>query len=164
IFTGSTAVGKTVMAAAAENLVPVILELGGKSPALVHPSIDLRDDAQRIAMGRLWFAGQTGVAPDYMYLSRSKTAALIDHFKVCVERMYPDITHNQDYTSIVNDKQYNRLQGYLDDAREQGAHVIEINPRHENSADLRKISPTIVTNVTPSMQIMQHEIFGPLLP
>src|SRR5690606_11467620 len=79
-------------------------------------------------------------------------------------RSYPDITHNQDYTSIINDKQYNRLQGYLDDAREQGAQVIEINPRSENSADLRKIAPTIVTNVTPMMQIMQHEIFGPLLP
>src|SRR5690606_30359030 len=71
---------------------------------------------------------------------------------------------NQDYTSIINDKQYNRLQGYLDDAREQGAQVIEINPRRENSADLRKIAPTIVTNVTPMMQIMQHDIFDPLLP
>ncbi|WP_244782985.1 coniferyl aldehyde dehydrogenase [Acinetobacter sp. F-1] len=164
IFTGSTAVGKTVMAAAAENLVPVILELGGKSPVLVHPSIDLRDVAQRIAVGKLWNAGQTCVAPDYMFLPRGKTAEFIDHFKACVESMYPDITHNQDYTSIVNDKQYNRLQGYLDDAREQGAQVIEINPRSENSADLRKIAPTIVTNVTPMMQIMQHEIFGPLLP
>ena len=164
IFTGSTAVGKTVMAAAAENLVPVILELGGKSPVLVHPSIDLRDVAQRIAVGKLWNAGQTCVAPDYMFLPRGKTAEFIDHFKTCVESMYPDITHNQDYTSIINDKQYNRLQGYLDDAREQGAQVIEINPRSEDSADLRKIAPTIVTNVTPTMQIMQHEIFGPLLP
>ncbi|MEQ1070455.1 coniferyl aldehyde dehydrogenase [Acinetobacter lwoffii] len=164
IFTGSTAVGKTVMAAAAENLVPVILELGGKSPVLVHPSIDLRDVAQRIAVGKLWNAGQTCVAPDYMFLPRGKTAEFTDHFKACVESMYPDITHNQDYTSIINVKQYNRLQGYLDDAREQGAQVIEINPRSENSADLRKIAPTIVTNVTPMMQIMQHEIFGPLLP
>ena len=164
IFTGSTAVGKTVMAAAAENLVPVILELGGKSPVLVHPSIDPRDVAQRVAVGKLWNAGQTCVAPDYMFLPRGKTAEFIDHFKAGVESMYPDITHNQDYTSIINDKQYNRLQGYLDDAREQGAQVIEINPRSENSADLRKIAPTIVTNVTPMMQIMQHEIFGPLLP
>lgn len=164
IFTGSTAVGKTVMAAAAENLVPVILELGGKSPVLVHPSIDLRDVAQRIAVGKLWNAGQTCVAPDYMFLPRGKTAEFIDHFKACVESMYPDISHNQDYTSIINDKQYNRLQGYLDDAREQGAQIIEINPRNESPADLRKIAPTIVTNVMPSMQIMQHEIFGPLLP
>ena len=83
IFTGSTAVGKTVMAAAAENLVPVILELGGKSPVLVHPSIDLRDVAQRIAVGKLWNAGQTCVAPDYMFLPRGKTAEFIDHFKAC---------------------------------------------------------------------------------
>ncbi|ANF80995.1 coniferyl-aldehyde dehydrogenase [Acinetobacter sp. NCu2D-2] len=164
IFTGSTSVGKTVMAAAAENLVPVILELGGKSPVLVHPSIDLKDVAERIAVGKLWNAGQTCVAPDYMFLPRGKTAEFIEHFKHFVETMYPDITHNQDYTSIINDKQYNRLQGYLEDARNNGANIIEINPRNENAADLRKIAPTILTNVTPDMQIMQNEIFGPLLP
>lgn len=164
IFTGSTAVGKTVMAAAAENLVPVILELGGKSPVLVHPSIDIEDVAERIAVGKLWNAGQTCVAPDYMFLPRGKTAEFIDHFRSYVETMYPDITHNQDYTSIVNDKQYNRLQGYLEDARAHGAQIIEINPRNETPADLRKIAPTILTNVTPDMDIMKNEIFGPLLP
>ncbi len=164
IFTGSTNVGKTVMAAAAENLVPVILELGGKSPVLVHPSIDLRDVAERIAVGKLWNAGQTCVAPDYMFLPRGKTAEFIGHFKTYVESMYPDLAHNQDYTSIVNDKQYNRLQGYLDDARENGANIIEINPRGEHVADVRKIAPTIVTNVSPDAQIMQNEIFGPILP
>lgn len=164
IFTGSTNVGKTVMAAAAENLVPVILELGGKSPVLAHPSIDLRDVAERIAVGKLWNAGQTCVAPDYMFLPRGKTAEFIGHFKNYVESMYPDLAHNQDYTSIINDKQYNRLQGYLDDARENGANIIEINPRGENVADVRKIAPTILTNISPDSQIMQHEIFGPLLP
>ena len=164
IFTGSTNVGKTVMAAAAENLVPVILELGGKSPVLVHPSIDLRDVAERIAVGKLWNAGQTCVAPDYMFLPRGKTAEFIQHFKTSVEAMYADFAHNQDYTSIINDKQYNRLQGYLDDARENGANIIEINPKNEDAAAVRKIVPTILTNIRPDMQIMQHEIFGPILP
>lgn len=106
-------IGKTVMAAASENLVPVILELGGKSPVLVHPSIDLEDVAQRLAAGKLWNSGQTCVAPDYMFLPKGRTAEFIDHFKACVEEMYPSIQYNQDYTSIINDKQYNRLQGYL---------------------------------------------------
>ncbi|KAB0627624.1 coniferyl aldehyde dehydrogenase [Acinetobacter gandensis] len=164
IFTGSTNVGKTVMAAAAENLVPVILELGGKSPVLVHPSIDLADVAQRLAVGKLWNAGQTCVAPDYVFLPRGKTADFLDHYKVCVEAMYPSIAHNQDYTSIINDKQYNRLQGYLEDARDQGAQIISFNPQQEDVDVVRKIAPTVLTGVTPNMQIMQHEIFGPILP
>ena len=164
IFTGSTNVGKTVMAAAAENLVPVILELGGKSPVLVHPSIDLADVAQRLAVGKLWNAGQTCVAPDYVFLPRGKTAEFLDHYKVCVEEMYPSIAHNQDYTSIINDKQYNRLQGYLEDARDQGAQIISFNPQQEDVDAVRKIAPTVLTGVTPEMQIMQHEIFGPILP
>ncbi|MGE8683494.1 MAG: coniferyl aldehyde dehydrogenase [Acinetobacter sp.] len=164
IFTGSTNVGKTVMAAAAENLVPVILELGGKSPVLVHPSIDLADVAQRLAVGKLWNAGQTCVAPDYVFLPRGKTAEFLDHYKVCVEEMYPSIAHNQDYTSIINDKQYNRLQGYLENARDQGAQIISFNPQQEDVDAVRKIAPTVLTGVTPEMQIMQHEIFGPILP
>ena len=164
IFTGSTNVGKTVMAAAAENLVPVILELGGKSPVLVHPSIDLADVAQRLAVGKLWNAGQTCVAPDYVFLPRGKTAEFLDHYQACVEEMYPSIAHNQDYTSIINDKQYNRLQGYLEEARDQGAQIISFNPQNEDVDAVRKIAPTVLTGVTPEMQIMQHEIFGPILP
>ncbi|WP_374665506.1 coniferyl aldehyde dehydrogenase [Acinetobacter sp.] len=164
IFTGSTNVGKTVMAAASENLVPVILELGGKSPVLVHPSIDLQDVAERLAVGKLWNAGQTCVAPDYLFLPRGATAEFIDRFKACAESMYPRFADNQDYTSIINDKQYKRLQGYLEDARDQGAQIIEINPQQEDVAAVRKIAPTLLTGVTPDMQIMQHEIFGPILP
>lgn len=164
IFTGSTAVGKTVMAAAAENLVPVILELGGKSPVLVHPSIDLQDVAERVAVGKLWNAGQTCVAPDYLFLPRGKAQEFIERFKACAEAMYPELAGNQDYTSIINDKQYRRLQGYLDNARAQGAQITEINPKHEELAAARKIAPTLLTGVTPEMAIMQHEIFGPILP
>lgn len=164
IFTGSTNVGKTVMAAAAENLVPVILELGGKSPVLVHPSSDMADVAERIAVGKLWNAGQTCVAPDYMFLPKGKTAEFLNHYEQYIKQMYPSLRDNQDYTSIINDKQYNRLQGYLDNAREQGAQLFEINPQNELLEDVRKVAPTVLTGVTTEMRIMKEEIFGPLLP
>lgn len=164
IFTGSTNVGKTVMAAAAENLVPVILELGGKSPVLVHPSSDMADVAERIAVGKLWNAGQTCVAPDYMFLPKGKTAEFLNHYEQYIKQMYPSLRDNQDYTSIINDKQYNRLQGYLDNAREQGSQLIEINPQNELLDDVRKVAPTVLTGVTTEMRIMKEEIFGPLLP
>ena len=164
IFTGSTEVGKTVMRAASENLVPVILELGGKSPAIVHESTSLKDVAQRIAVGKLWNAGQTCVAPDYLYLPRGKTGEFVEEFKKCVKSMYPTLKKNQDYTSIIGAKQYRRLQGYLQNAQEQGAQLIEINPKSEDLTDVRKIAPTLLTNIEPTMDIMKNEIFGPLLP
>jgi len=93
--------------------------------------------AQRLAAGKLWNSGQTCVAPDYMFLPKGKTAEFIEHYSACVAEMYPNIEYNQDYTSIINDKQYNRLQGYLEDARNQGAKIIEINPAHENLSLVR---------------------------
>lgn len=164
IFTGSTAVGKTIMKAAAENLVPVILELGGKSPVLVHASMNIQDVAERIAAGKLWNAGQTCVAPDYMFLPKGKTEAFIEHFKAYVNKMYPSFKDNQDYTAIINDKQYQRLQNYLKDAEEKGAKIIEIYKEKEDLSTTRKVAPTLLTHVTQDMQIMQEEIFGPLLP
>ena len=164
IFTGSTEVGKTVMRAASENLVPVILELGGKSPAIVHESTSIKDVAQRIAVGKLWNAGQTCVAPDYLYVPRGKTGEFVEEFKKCVKSMYPSLKKNQDYTSIIGDKQYRRLQGYLQNAKEQGAQIIEINPKSEDLTDVRKIAPTLLTDVHATMDIMKNEIFGPLLP
>ena len=159
IFTGSTSVGKTVMAAAAQNLVPVILELGGKSPALVHSAMNIRDVAQRIAVGKLWNAGQTCVAPDYMFIPKGKTAEFTKHYNDFVNTMYPTLRDNKDYTSIVNDKQYNRLQGYLEDAREQGATIVELNTKKESLTEVRKIAPTLLTGVTTEMEIMKNEIF-----
>lgn len=164
VFTGSTAIGKTVMAAAAENLVPVLLELGGKSPAIIHPSMPLKDAAERIAAGKLWNAGQTCVAPDYVFLPRGRVREFVAHFRHVVSNMYPTLANNPDYTCIVNDKQYNRIQGYLSDAKEQGAEFFEINPANEDVSSARKIAPTVVTNVTPDMDICQNEIFGPVLP
>lgn len=164
IFTGSTEVGKTVMRAASENLVPVILELGGKSPAIVHNSIALKDVAVRIAAGKLWNAGQTCVAPDYLFLPRGSTGEFVEAFKACVKSMYPSLKNNKDYTSIIADKQYRRLQGYLENAKNQGAQIIEINPKMEDLTDVRKIAPTLLTEITPDMDIMKNEIFGPILP
>ena len=164
IFTGSTTVGKTVMAAASQNLVPVILELGGKSPALIHSEMNIRDAAERVAVGKLWNAGQTCVAPDYLLLPKGKTAEFTPGYQDFVNTMYPTLAHNDDYTSIVNDKQYNRLQGYLEDAQAQGANIVELNTQKESLTEVRKIAPTLVTGVTTDMEIMKNEIFGPILP
>lgn len=164
VFTGSSAIGKTVMAAAAENLVPVILELGGKSPAIIHPSMSLKDAAERIAAGKLWNAGQTCVAPDYVFLPRGSTGEFVKHMREYATTMYPTLRNNPDYTSIVNDKQYNRLQGYLDNARENGAEFFEFNPANEDLSAVRKIAPTVIANVTRDMDVCQNEIFGPILP
>ncbi|AOA59428.1 coniferyl aldehyde dehydrogenase [Acinetobacter larvae] len=164
IFTGSTTVGKTVMAAAAQNLVPVLLELGGKSPAIVHSSTDLSDVAERLAFGKLWNAGQTCVAPDYLFLPRGRVNDFVSAYQEMVEQMYPNLANNPDYTAIINNKQYQRIQGYLEDALAKGAKVIEINPEHEDLAAHRKIAPTLLLHVTADMQIMQEEIFAPVLP
>jgi coniferyl-aldehyde dehydrogenase len=163
-FTGSTNVGRTVMAEAAKNLTPVLLELGGKSPVIIHESFPLADAAERISFGKCWNAGQTCVAPDYLMLAPGKTQEFVSAFTAQVSKMYPTMLNNPDYTSIINDKQYNRIQGYLDDARAQGANIIEINPANESFANTRKIPVTLVTGVTPNMQLMQNEIFGPILP
>ena len=164
IFTGSSNVGKTVMKAAAENLVPVILELGGKSPVVVHPSIDLKVVAERVVFGKLWNAGQTCVAPDYIFLPRGKSAEFIQCFAAVVTEMYPSLADNPDYTSMINDKQNNRVQGYIDDALKHGAEKTEINPQNEQLASVGKIAPTLLTGITTDMQIMKNEIFGPVLP
>lgn len=164
IFTGSTTVGKTVMAAAAENLVPVILELGGKSPVIVHPSSQMKEVAQRLAFGKLWNAGQTCVAPDYLFLPKGRQQEFIEAYTEVVTGMYPSLKDNPDYTSIINDKQYNRIHGYLEQASRAGANIININPLNEDVSLSRKIAPTLLTNVTPQMQIMREEIFGPVLP
>lgn len=163
-FTGSTNVGRTVMAEAAKNLTPVLLELGGKSPVIIHESFPIVDAAERISFGKCWNAGQTCVAPDYLLLPPGKTQEFITAFTAQVSKMYPTMLNNPDFTSIINDKQYNRIKGYLDDARAQGAKIIEINPANETFANTRKMPVTLVTGVTPDMQIMQNEIFGPILP
>ena len=165
LFTGSTAVGKIVMRAAAENLTPVTLELGGKSPAIISTDIPMEDAAHRLAFGKAFNAGQTCVAPDYVLCPADRVQTFVDEFRDQFAGMFPNLRDNDDYTSIINERQYKRLQGYLEDARNKGAELIEINPARENLKDgTRKMPITLVLNPTDEMDLMQEEIFGPILP
>jgi acyl-CoA reductase-like NAD-dependent aldehyde dehydrogenase len=170
LFTGSTAVGKKVMAAAAENLTPVTLELGGKSPAIVHPDYDLAIAACRIARGKLMNAGQTCIAPDYALVQESAVEAFAQQYREAARRLYPRLIDNRDYTAIINQRHYDRLQALVADAGAKGARVEPIDPGAEldageiGSSNTRKIAPVVLSGVTDDMAIMQEEIFGPLLP
>ena len=166
IFTGATSVGKHIMRAAAENLVPVTLELGGKSPTFVGRSADKQKAGQRIALGKMMNAGQICLAPDYLLVAKDQEADVIESVKAGVAAMYPSLLNNDDYTSVVNGRNYERLQGYLTDAKEKGAELIELNPAGEDFAGSNgnKMPLTIVRNVTDDMKLMQEEIFGPILP
>jgi coniferyl-aldehyde dehydrogenase len=165
LFTGSTSVGRQIMANAAANLVPVTLELGGKSPCIIHESFPIKDAVPRIAFGKCWNSGQTCVAPDHLLCPRGKVDEFVREFTAQVTAMYPTgLLNNPDYTSVVNDKQYKRIQGYMQDAREKGAKIIEINPANEKFENTRKMPVTLVLNVTDDMELMKNEIFGPVLP
>jgi coniferyl-aldehyde dehydrogenase len=151
LFTGSTHVGRQVMQAAADNLVPVTLELGGKSPALVAADYPVDKAAERIAIGKLFNAGQTCIAPDYVLVPRR-----------CEEAFVAD---NPDYTAIINERHFERLHHLIADAREHGARVHEINPGEETlNPEFRKIAPVVMTSVPEHAQALQQEIFGPVLP
>ena len=164
IFTGATSVGKHIMRAAADNLVPVTLELGGKSPTIIGRSADKKKAGERIALGKMMNAGQICLAPDYLLVPSDQEQDVIEAVKAGVTAQYPKLLHNDDYTSVVNGRNYERLQGYLDDAREKGAELIEVNPANEEFATSNgnKMPLTIVRNVTDDMKVMQEEIFGPI--
>jgi len=166
LYTGSGAVAKHIMKAASENLVPVTLELGGKSPVIVSNSADSAIAAKRIMLGKTMNAGQICLAPDYVMVHSDKKDELVSGMKAAVADFYPDLKHNDDYTSIVNQKHFDRLQGLLSDAKEKGAEIDEINPANEDFSQQEafKIPPTLVMNPTDDMEIMKEEIFGPLLP
>lgn len=167
IFTGATSIGRHVMRAAADNLVPVTLELGGKSPVVLGKSADLEKAAMRIMNGKTLNAGQICLAPDYAFVPEDKTAEFVGHSQVAVAKMFPSgLKDNPDYTSVINQRHYDRIQGYLEDARSKGAEVVEINPNNENFTQQphHKIPPTLVLNPTDDMAVMQEEIFGPVMP
>lgn len=163
LFTGSTAVGKHIMAAAAENLTPVTLELGGKSPLLIHESFPMQDAAERLSWGKCINAGQTCVAPDYALVHRSKIDELQRELEKVVTTWYPNARDNDDFTAVVNERQLERLKGYLKDAEEKGARVVPINPEGADFEGSGKLPITLVFDTTPDMKIEQEEIFGPLL-
>jgi len=163
-FTGSTAVGRAVMRAASEHLVPVTLELGGKSPVLVDHDQPLERVATAIAYGKLANAGQTCIAPDYLMLPEADLAGFVAAWHEAVAALYPEGPASPDYTSIVNPRHYERLRGLLDDARAKGARVVETGPSPERAKGrAHTLPPTLVFNVDDGMRIMQEEIFGPLL-
>ncbi len=166
LFTGATSIAYHVQRAAAENLVPTTLELGGKSPVIVSKTADIALTAKRVMNGKTMNAGQICLAPDYMMVPKDKVGAFVSAATEAVETMYPTIKENPDYTSIVNQRHYDRLMGYLDDAQEKGAELVVINPAREDFRQQPhwKIPPTLVLNPTDDMKIMKDEIFGPLLP
>ena len=166
IFTGGTAIAKHVMKAASENLVPLTLELGGKSPVVVGKSSKIKEAAQRVMQGKTMNAGQICLAPDYALVPEKNIDEFVKAAVDVTSEMYPDMKDNEDFTSIINQKHYDRIQGYLADAKEKGAEVVEINPANEDFSQQphHKIPPTLVLNPTDDMQIMQEEIFGPVLP
>ena len=160
LFTGASEVGKHVMRAAANNLTPVTLELGGKSPALVLADANIRESARRIAFGKAMNAGQTCVAPDYVLIPVQLQAQFIEEYSAAIQEFFPKLADNPDYTAIINERQLNRLNRYLEDATAKNATVKIIT----DASSGRRLAHYVLSNVTDDMQVMQNEIFGPLLP
>jgi coniferyl-aldehyde dehydrogenase len=166
LFTGATSIAYHVMRAAAENLVPLTLELGGKSPVIVGPSANMDLVASRVMTGKTLNAGQICLAPDYVMVPEASRDDFVKKASNVVSGMYPTLKDNPDYTSVVNQRHFDRLQFYIQDAKAKGATVVEVNPAKE---DLRqqpyhKIAPTFILDPTDDMKVMQDEIFGPILP
>ncbi|WP_290652384.1 coniferyl aldehyde dehydrogenase [Aquisalimonas sp.] len=164
IFTGSTTVGRRVMAAAAENLTPVTLELGGKSPVIVDEDAPLGPTVERLLFGKLVNAGQTCIAPDYVLCTPARREALVAGIQGALPRLYPRLRENTDYASIINEAQYARLQGLLEDARERGAQVLPLNPGGDDLQGTRKLAPHLVLEAPAQARVLREELFGPILP
>lgn len=163
-FTGSTGVGKVVMRAAANNLVPVTLELGGKSPSIIDDEIDIDLAVTRLILGKTLNSGQTCVAPDYLLCPKNKVDELKNALQKRYRKMYPTVNHNDDSTCIISDGQKARLDGLIDDAKAHGATVTPLVLEEPLTNGLRKMPLTVITDVNDDMTVMQQEIFGPLLP
>jgi coniferyl-aldehyde dehydrogenase len=165
LYTGSTAVGRLVMQAAAENLTPVTLELGGKSPCILGEDASLPSAVESIVYGKLVNAGQTCIAPDYVLLPEQRLDEFVALTIDTVQKFYPTLASNPDYTSMVNDRHYRRVAEYVAEAKANGARVVEINPKGETlPAEGRKLAPTLVIEPGENLSIMRDEIFGPVLP
>jgi coniferyl-aldehyde dehydrogenase len=162
LFTGSTSIGRKVMQAAAANLTPVTLELGGKSPVIVSPDYPTRKAARAIAFGKFVNAGQTCIAPDYVIAPASGAMELAEAILAEAKRLYPRIADNPDYTSIISDRHYRRLSNAIEEARGAGARILTI--AEDTASNSRKIPPTIVVDPPRESLLMREEIFGPVLP
>ncbi|HCX20800.1 MAG: aldehyde dehydrogenase family protein [Flammeovirgaceae bacterium] len=157
-FTGSPQVGKVVMTAAAKHLSSVTLELGGKSPTIIDETANLNDAAAKLSWAKWTNAGQTCVAPDYLFVHKSKKESFLKLYREATQKMYGQ---KENYTSIVNVKHYQRLDQTLKDAIEKGANVLISG---DNSPENLDIQPVVIENVTEEMRVMKEEIFGPILP
>ncbi|MFT7286705.1 MAG: coniferyl-aldehyde dehydrogenase [Halieaceae bacterium] len=167
LFTGATSIARHIMTAAARNLVPVTLELGGKSPVIISRDVDLTMAAQRIMLGKTLNAGQICLAPDYLMVPEERLQEVVAALKTATEEMYPTLLSNPEYTSVVNDRHYQRLNGYLADLAERGAEATPINPAAEDFSaqeGTHKIPPTLIINPPEDSKVLEEEIFGPLLP
>ncbi len=163
LFTGSTSVGHHVMRAAAANLTPVTLELGGKSPAIIGPGADFARAVERIVVGKLLNAGQTCIAPDYVLVPQAQRERFVDEARRCVARLYPDIARSPDYTSIISPRHFARLASLIETAGEAGARVVPLSDAAPD-ADARRLPPVLLLDAPPQSTAMQEEIFGPVLP
>ncbi|AQU88760.1 coniferyl aldehyde dehydrogenase [Komagataeibacter nataicola] len=162
VFTGSTAVGRKVATAAAQNLTPVTLELGGKSPVVIEPGFSMQRVAGRVAFGKLTNAGQTCIAPDYVLVHESDAEAFATAYQDAVKKLHPGgYAGSPDYTAILNPHHYARLSGLVQDAEKQGARVIRLG---HDAGGSHVLAPVLLLDVTPAMAVMQAEIFGPVLP
>ncbi len=166
LFTGATSIGKHILHAAADNLVPVTLELGGKSPAIVTDNANQDTAAARIAAGKLFNAGQVCLAPDYALVPRENLRAFVDAVQGKIAAAYQTLQNNPDYTHIVSDRQLDRLKALVTQARDSGAEVIEVNPAGEDLSAINEkvMAPTIIVDPSADLDVMTDEIFGPILP
>jgi coniferyl-aldehyde dehydrogenase len=166
VFTGSTAVGRQVMRAAAENLVPLTLELGGKSPVMIDTDADLSTAVERTLSVKTFNVGQICLSPDYVLLPESARDAFVDDARRFVREIFPSMQANPDYTSIINERHFLRLQGLLEDARSKGATLVSLAPEGEPEASIesRKMALVLALGARDDMKVMQEEIFGPILP
>lgn len=162
LYTGSTHVGRLVAKAAAENLTPVTLELGGKSPVIMADDFPAEKAGETLAFGKFMNAGQTCIAPDYVLAPQGKARAVAESTIARVEKAYPDWATDEDYTAVVSDKHYERLNAMIEEARNAGAEILQAQGGEPGNA--RKIAPTIVLNPPEDSKLMQEEIFGPVLP
>jgi acyl-CoA reductase-like NAD-dependent aldehyde dehydrogenase len=164
LFTGSTEVGRHVMRAAAANLTPVTLELGGKSPAIVGRDIAVEEAADKIAFGKCLNGGQTCIAPDYALVPAERVEPFVAAVQAAVARLYPTLRDNPDYTAIIDARHRARLAACLDEARARGARVVEANPAAEDLRGSPKMAPVLVVGAPDDTRLMREEIFGPILP
>jgi len=165
VYTGNTEIGRRVMMAAAKNLTPVTLELGGKSPVIISDGYPIQKAVDRLMMGKSFNAGQTCVAPDYALIAEGRESELVSAFEDVAAQRFPSLVDNDDVTWIVNDRHFERVNNLIEDARQKGASVTQVNPLNEKIPVGQRIIPlTIITHATDDMRVLQEEIFGPVLP